>query len=330
MKVFNKVLLSLLLIQSFTCISQEKDFFSYYALINQADLQNAKGNYQKADFLYQKAFAFCGNKGFANDYFNAAKNAILLDINCLYYLKQGFKNGLLYKIVKQDTIYRYLKNKGNTKHLKKEYKKIRSEYLLTLNIAIRDTISQMVKEDQKYRKGKYERMSLDKQRVFLKQVDAKNYKKLLQICKAYGFPGRSLVGDDGYEIGFVDVPLLLRHLDSTELNIFKPYIVQAIKKGDFHPEHFAFAYDYVTMFKTTVDDLDKDGNHILIIQQQYGMIQRSEKGKMFLFPVESVVKANKLRAEIGLPTLQDYALIIKCDLPKEGFYKRVFKSDATK
>ncbi len=325
MNLIRNTLLNLLIINTITCVGQNKDFFEYYNLINQAEVQHAVGNYYIADSLYKKAFVLYNNKGFAYNYLQATKNAIIIKSNYLDYLLKGFENGLLYKIVKKDTIYNYLKKNKNTKYLKKQYKKIRSEYLASLNSSLRDTIAKMVKEDQKYRKGRYERMDFKKQKIFLNKVDTKNYNKLLKICQKYGFPGRDLVGDDGNEIGFVDVPLLLRHLDSAKLMILKPYILKAIKNGTFDPLNYAFAYDYINMFKTTVEDLDKNGNHILIIQQQYGVIQRTENGKTFIFPVESIEKANNLRAKIGLPTLEDNALILKLEPPTEGIYKRIFK-----
>ncbi len=322
-----KIINILFLINTITCFSQTNDFFRYYSLINQAEIANIKKDFVKSDSLYYVAFTLVNNRGYAYDYFMATKNAIQNKSDYLKYIEQGFENGLLYKIIKADTIYNYLKREKLIKKLKNKYKKIRSKYLSTLNSTLRDEIAEMVKEDQKYRKGRYSVMGWQKQKTFLNKVDNRNYNKILYICKNYGFPGRNLVGDDGNEIGFVDVPLLLRHMDSIQLISLKPYILESIKKGNFHPSHFAFAYDYVTMFKTTVDDLDDEGNNILIIQQKLGIVTRFENGKKFLFPVESIKKANELRAKIGLESLEDYALKIKCKMPDEGFYKRTFKKN---
>lgn len=322
-----KIIYIYLFFNTIACLGQESNFFEYYSLINQAEIANVKNHFIKSDSLYSIAFELVNNRGYAQDYFMAAKNAIQNKSDYLKYIEQGFANGLLYKIIKKDTIYNHLKHKRNIKNIKRKYKQIRSEYLLTLNSTLRGEVARMVKKDQKYRKGIYEIMSWKKQKALLHRVDSQNYDKILQICKKYGFPGRNLIGDDGNEISFVDVPLLLRHMDSIQLMSLKPYILASIKKGYFHPGHYAFAYDYVTMFRTTVDDLDDEGNHILIIQQKLGIVTRFENGEHFIFPVESIKKANKLRTEIGLESLEDYALKIKCKMPKEGFYKRTLKKN---
>jgi len=306
--------------------SQDIDFTKYYFDINKAEIAMFNKNYASADSIYWAIFKEFKN-GYAQDFLTAAKNSRNLDNieNTIYFLKQGFKNGLEYELVKRDNVYQYLKKNNKIGQIKKIYKEIRKKYIAGLNVDLRNAIAEMVKEDQKYRKWWYGRKPWAVQKQLLIKVDAENFDKILVICKEFGFPGRNLVGDDRCEESFVDVPTLLRHMDSTKLNILKPYVLDCILKGNFHPYHYVSALDYVSMIKTTVEDLDENGNHILIIQQEYGTMLGMEDGINIILPVKKLEGINNKRAEFYLEPIEDYALKKGCDIPREGFFKRTFE-----
>jgi hypothetical protein len=306
--------------------SQDIDFTKYYSDINNAEIAVFNKAYASADSVYRAIFKEFEN-GYAQDFLNAAKNSRNLDNieNTIYFLIQGFKNGLQYELVKKDDIYHYLKKNNKTGQIKKIYKEIRKKYIAELDVDLRDAIAEMVKEDQKYRKWWYNRKPWPVQQQILKKVDAENFDKILAICKEFGFPGRNLVGDDGNEKSLVDVPTLLRHMDSTKLNILKPYVLDCILKGKFQPYYYVSALDYVSMIKTTIEDLDENGNHILIIQQEYGTMLGMEDGINIILPVRKLEGINNKRAEFCIEPIEDYALKNGCDIPREGFYKRTFK-----
>lgn len=320
------IIIILVLILFHFTYCQDVNFVKYYSDINNAEIAIYNKNYIAADSIFQIVFMEYKNS-YAKDFLKAAKNAMDIDNieYVIYYLIQGFKNGLQYELIKSDNIYQYLRMNNKTGQLKKEYKEIRKKYIAELDINLRNSIAEMVKEDQKYRKWWYGRKPWRVQQQFLRTVDTKNFEKLLDICEEFGFPGRNLVGDDGYEESLIDVSLLLRHMDSTRLNILKPYILESIFKGNFCPYDYVSALDYVSMIKTTVEDLDENGNHILIIQQEYGTMLGMEEGTHIILPVRTLQGINKKRAEYCLESIEDYALKNGCDIPREGFYKRTFE-----
>jgi hypothetical protein len=309
--------------------SQEENPYRYYELIDEAEMASTRADYHISDSLFQDAFSEQQN-GFAEDYIEAAKNAIKLSDNqkVVFYLKEGFKNGLVFKQVQEyeKDLYQYLKDHSILKQLKKFYRPARKKYLESLNQTLRDEIEKMVKEDQKYRKWWYERKSWKDQQVLLKRVDDKNFNKMLEICEQYGFPDRFLVGDED-KVGWIDVPLLLRHMDSTQLKAIEPFVMKSITNKGFDPYHYVSALDYSVMFKTSYDDVNEKGDRVLVIQQQYGTMLGSENGERIILPVKELENINEARKRFGLESIENYATKEGCEIPREGFFKRTFSED---
>lgn len=306
--------------------TQELAPYHYYNTIDQAEMASLNNKHLLADSLFQLAFSD-KQTGFAQDYIAAAYNAIKLadKQKVVHYLETGFKNGLVIKELKEHEkkLYQYVKQQSMLKRLKQHYRSIRKAYLLSLNQTLRTEIESMVKEDQHYRKGRYEKKPWKEQQAILKKVDEKNFQKLLEICKKHGFPDRYLVGDED-KVGWVDVPTLLRHMDSTRLKELEPYVMKSIANKGFHPYHYVSALDYAVMFKTSFDDLDENGNRVLIIQQQYGTMLGRENGEKIILPVKTLANINETRSKFGLESIEHYAAKKGCNLPREGVYKRTF------
>ncbi|MEZ5039515.1 MAG: hypothetical protein R2828_06475 [Saprospiraceae bacterium] len=304
--------------------NQETDFFLYHALINKAEIANVKMNFQQADTLYQAAFLQFG-RGFANDFLKAAENATALNDpqKAIAYLETGFKNGLSFGKTKGTPSLVFLKASGLIGALKKRYQPLRKAYLAKLNGELRAQIAAMVKADQKYRSGRFNKLPWKDQQALLRKADDENFATFISICQNDGFPGVDLVGEDD-EISLVDVPTLLRHMDSTKLETIRPYVLKAIREGHFRPFDYVTALDYTSMFKTTIDSRDENGNAVLIIQQKYGTMLGRENDKDMIYPVEDLKNINALRRQFGLESIEDYAFKIQCSVPEEGIYKRVF------
>ncbi len=309
--------------------SQEENPYRYYELIDSAEMASLQNEFQASDSLFQLAFSEQQN-GFAEDYIEAAKNAMKLSDNqkVVFYLKEGFKNGLVFKQVQEyeKDLYHYLKDHSILKQLKKFYRPTRRTYLQSLNLPLREEIERMVKEDQKYRKWRYERKTWKDQQVLLKRVDDQNFKKMLAICERYGFPDRFLVGDED-KVSWVDVPVLLRHMDSTQLKAIEPFVMKSIMNKGFDPYHYVSALDYSIMFKTSFDDVDENGDRVLVIQQRYGTMLGRENGKRVILPVKELENINETRKRFGLESIENYAAKEDCEIPREGFFTRTFHKD---
>lgn len=81
------------------------------------------------------------------------------------------------------------------------------------------------------------------------RVDEENLARLRAIVEEYGWPGRSLVGEDGADAAW----LLLQHADSVEAIEFRRTCLQllerALESGDVDPRHFAYVSDRVAVFE---------------------------------------------------------------------------------
>lgn len=316
------IFFKILLVQPTFC--QENDFFEYHKEVNKAQLKFFENNYKASDSIFTKTFKEFKN-GFPTDYLFAANNALKFsDLDqSLNYILNGFKNGLVLENLKKDSCYQMLKHEFRTRCFKKKYKLLRKEYVNSLDIQVRKEIYDMVKMDQKYRNSRFSKKPWSVQQSFMKRIDSLNFDKLLDICNDKGFPGSNLVGnDDGF--GLVDVAVLLRHMDSTRLKKLEPYILVSIKNGHFMPFDYVSALDYSSMFKTTVNDVDEMGRHILIIQQKYGTITGIDNDTLIIYPVENLIEIDELRSNYGLESIADYAFKKGCKIPMEGFFQRVF------
>ncbi len=302
-----------------------QDYFDYHEIINKAEIEVVKKNYEKADSLFQIAFSEY-SLGFAKDFVAAAKNAQSLNNSerVKAYVFKGFNNGLTFTHIDNFPFYENLKNTFGKGNIKKELSTARKKYLGTLNKDTRKVIGKMVKRDQKVRSWWYNRKPWKVQQAFMKKVDDENFQALMSICKNQGFPGTHVIGADA-ESQPIYLPVLLRHMDSLKLAALKPYIMPTIKAGHFHPLDFVSALDYTSMFKSTIEDRDEDGNQVLIIQQEYGTMTGMETEGKFIYPVKSLTDLNQKRAEFGLESIADYAFKIECQIPEEGVYKKVFK-----
>ena len=307
---------------------QNSNYFEYYSTVNQAEIFSYDGDFFTSDSLYKVAFKMV-DRPFGQDYFLAAINASKMDdaAKTQSNLQNSFALGVEWKQVKGGSMYPFLKEKKLTKKLKKIYKKENEKYLQSLDSELRKKIFLLVEKDQKMRSARNVKKGWQEQKTLLQEADEENFSEILEICKTNGFPGFRAVGENltsKYDVE--DISLLMRHFTEDRLKELKPYIDDAIANGDLYPWHYATAYDYSSMFKTTVDDLDEDGNHILIIQQVYGtMAYHNDKGEMVIYNVENMENIDSLRTRIGLETLIDYAKKREWQLPSEGFYRKVFK-----
>jgi uncharacterized protein (TIGR03067 family) len=121
-------------------------------------------------------------------------------------------------------------------------------------------------------------------------IDAKNTARMKEIVEKYGWPGASLIGNDGSLAAF----LLVQHADRDRAFQQKclPLIAAAVKAKEASPQHLAYLTDRL---------LVAEGK-----KQVYGTQLRQADGKLEPAPIEDEANVDKRRAEIGLAPLADY------------------------
>ncbi|MGA2254856.1 MAG: DUF6624 domain-containing protein [Thermoguttaceae bacterium] len=124
----------------------------------------------------------------------------------------------------------------------------------------------------------------------LKEIDRQNTMWLKKIVEQYGWPGKSLVGEDGAHSAW----LLIQHADQDvpfqkrSLELLKA----AVKQGEASPRDFAYLTDRVRIAEKK--------------KQLYGTQFIIVEGKFKPHPIEDEENVDDRRKGIGLEPLADY------------------------
>ena len=119
--------------------------------------------------------------------------------------------------------------------------------------------------------------------------DARHVARLLEIVDEHGWPGTSLVGEDGSRGAF----FALQHADHETQKRLLPLVRDAVARGELRPSFLPLIEDRVRM---------RDGE-----DQLYGtQIARGEDGKPRLWPIEDAENVDARRAEMELEPLAEY------------------------
>ena len=135
-------------------------------------------------------------------------------------------------------------------------------------------------------------------------IDSANTARMKELVKQYGWPGPELVGVDGTEAAF----LLVQHAEHAFQKQMLPLVEAAYRNKKLQGQDYALLLDRV---------LVADGK-----PQVYGTqtkIFDQWKGEEPVFePIEDEANVDKRRAEVGLPSMAEYRLLLKqVYFPKE-------------
>ena len=121
------------------------------------------------------------------------------------------------------------------------------------------------------------------------EVDRKNTARLKEIVDRYGWPAKSLVGDDGARAAW----LLVQHADKDpEFQKKCLALMKQLPKGEVSGQHLAYLTDRVLVGEKK--------------KQVYGTQCEIIKGEVKFRPIENEANVDKRRAEVGLPSLAEY------------------------
>ena len=122
------------------------------------------------------------------------------------------------------------------------------------------------------------------------RVDTANTARMKEIIAQYGWPGRSLVGEDGATDAF----LLVQHADQ-DIAFQKgclELLREAVAIGEAPPHHLAFLTDRICLAEKRPQVY---GTQMVLVDGQYRFAK-----------IESPEQINARRAEAGLNPLSDY------------------------
>jgi hypothetical protein len=125
-------------------------------------------------------------------------------------------------------------------------------------------------------------------------VDASNTRRLEEIFAEFGFPGKSIAGEDGLRAFLI----MRRHTSADTLRerSLRP-ITRAFKNKEISPMDYA----------NFVDGLRLRQNE----RQLYGSGFEARNGKLVLKPTKNIKGLDKRRAKIGLPPLSEHTKMLK-------------------
>jgi hypothetical protein len=154
----------------------------------------------------------------------------------------------------------------------------------------------LVREDQEARKELIKNPSEDSPAARkVADVDRKNTARLKEIIDKRGWPGRSLVGEDGAHAAW----LLVQHADrdrELQKRCLK-LLEKAVKAGEASGVDLAYLTDRVLVAENK--------------KQLYGTQFRVKDGKLEPSPIEDEANVDRRRKEVGLPSLAEYRKMIE-------------------
>lgn len=129
------------------------------------------------------------------------------------------------------------------------------------------------------------------------RVDRANQARLKEIVTEFGWPGRSLVGDEAALGAF----LILQHAELSVQQEYLPLFKAAANEGEVPPMHLAMVQDRVLM---------RQGE-----DQIYGtqMWNDPSTGELGLYPVRDSANVDIRRDSVGLGPIRDYLLSFGID-----------------
>ncbi|MDX6523246.1 MAG: hypothetical protein QOI17_759 [Gaiellales bacterium] len=134
-------------------------------------------------------------------------------------------------------------------------------------------------------------------------VHRRNGDRLSEIVEAHGWPGRSLVGEDGADAAW----LVLKHAigDPGLQRRCLPLLELAAAGGDIPPWHFATLLDGIRFYEGR--------------PQVYGsMFDWDENGELAPWPIEDADEVDQRRALVGLPPLAEQIQSVRMAAGAEG------------
>jgi len=157
----------------------------------------------------------------------------------------------------------------------------------TLNAALRDELLAMTVDDQAARAKLVDQLS-EQDRQRMREVDGKHEERMKAIVARFGWPGRSLVGEEAA----TDAWLIVQHCQVDFQEHCLPMLRQAVAANEAPGKCYAYLLDRVRMFRGK--------------PQVYGTQFMNDK----LVPIEDLPHVDERRKAVGLGPLSEYVALV--------------------
>jgi len=256
------------------------NYIPYYLKVYEADSLYIVGEYESSFQILSQLFKNYEPINISGYY--EYKTYIASSIGSNKELKKGKVNDLIAKygmtksIIDVDTILKKIIKKYDLSDNK--INKLKTKYLKTINIGLREEIKTMVKDDQLYR-GKNANYEL------MLKTDSINKQKLINIFNKYGYPTEKLIGNYYIDDSHIDIGAILLHtgIDFQE-NYLLPLLFNYTKIGKCNPSRYATVYDRMLLSKSNFQG-----------KQKFGEIKNKS------MKVININNIDSIRRSIGLP-----------------------------
>jgi hypothetical protein len=175
---------------------------------------------------------------------------------------------------------------------------------IVIELFLHEELLAMAGEDGAMRERLVEDGSLfDGYNPLMAIVHRRNGDRLSEIVEAHGWPGRSLVGDDGADAAW----LVLKHAigDPGLQRRCLPLLELAAAGGEIPPWHFATLLDGIRFYEGR--------------PQVYGsMFDWDDNGELAPWPIEQAEQVDQRRALVGLPPLAEQIQSVRMAAGAEG------------
>ncbi|MBP9819271.1 hypothetical protein KBC79_00885 [Candidatus Woesebacteria bacterium] len=173
-----------------------------------------------------------------------------------------------------------------------------------MNLQLRDHLLELSNKDLNLRDKLAQDGSLfDGYHPEMESLHKANAAELKKIIKEYGWPDKTLVGEDGVQAAW----LVLQH-DIGEpdfLRSVQPLLEQASNEGKIPKEQYAYFIDRINLFEGK--------------PQKYGtQYDWDEDGQLSPSPIEDIEKVDELRASVGLLALEENTKRMREGVQKSG------------
>lgn len=211
----------------------------YYQKIYKADLEYMTKNYEKAFELYQSAFEYCEpiNTQMYYEISNFAETCAILGKNdlAICFIKKEIENGSTLEVLQQNSNFDIIFASEEGKGLIANYGALRTNYLSSLNLELRNEIAEMAENDQIYR-AQSGFMASDEMKAKQEEIDDYNTMRLIEIFDEFGYPNEKVIGGFNIDRTPVSISTILLHTsDSIRVNYFIPKLKEFIKLGECSP-----------------------------------------------------------------------------------------------
>lgn len=279
--MMRKFILAIISFQ-FIIVGYSQNYIAYHLKIAEAKLLFYQEQYKPAIVEYKKAFNL--EEGFASDKIKLAKCYTLLNNfdSAFIALDEAVLLGLQIERIQKDSLFFILKTTKQWVQFDTGYQTNHNKFLKTINLGLRKEMMDMAAEDQRLRHLGYN----DSIYHIMLMSDLKHTKRMEEIMDSCNcWPGVKLIGNAYPSI-------LLMHTQETFRKKYFSFFVKQIKKGNLQPNILAAMMDQLDVYS---------GN-----KQTYGIYIKENKktGEIEPEPIKDIIKANKLRKEIGLPSIK--------------------------